>query len=449
MKEEVKRDEVFEASALATMRALGMEPDSWQMEVLTGTEKRLLLNCCRQAGKSTTVAVLSVLETVARPGTRVLIVAPSFRQSRLVFKLAAGFLGRLGRKYVRRHTLQEITLSSSSQIICLPCKEETIRGYSDVRLMIIDEAARVPDDIFKAVTPMLAVSDGRMICLSTPYGRRGYFYNAWAKGGDDWKRIEVPVSQISRIGQDYLDRALREMGESWFRQEFHCSFEALEGLVYPDFARCVVKVDQVPTGRWFGGLDFGLRNPFAAVWGVLDRDDVFWLVGEHYARDQPLAYHAQHLPKRVMWYGDPEGAREIKELRCAGFAVRTGDNDQRPGINTVRSRLQTGRLKILEGACPNLLAEAQLYCYDPDSTSEKPRKEHDHALDALRYVISKIDWRKMATIKKTLPLEELGPPDSEAAAPALPSPLALQPPPAPQPRKWLRYDNEALWTRLN
>jgi hypothetical protein len=82
--------------------------------------------------------------------------------------------------------------------VSLPCKEETIRGYSNISLLIIDEAARVPDDVFRAVSPMLAVSGGRLICLSTPYGKRGFFYDAWARGGADWHRIEIPAQRIAR-----------------------------------------------------------------------------------------------------------------------------------------------------------------------------------------------------------------------------------------------------------
>jgi hypothetical protein len=433
--------ELWRNSALSTMRALEMEPDPWQMEVLTGGHKRLLLNCARQAGKSTTVAALSVLESVGHKRTRVLIMAPSLRQSRLLFKTAVRFLEHVGQRFIKNQNIHELNLTNNSQIVCLPCQEETIRGYSNVRLLVIDEAARVPDDLFRAVTPMLAVSDGRMICLSTPYGRRGFFYEQWAKGGNDWKRIEVPVDQVPRITPEYLEQARRQMGDTWFRQEFLCSFEAMEGLVYPDFARCVVQAEP-PQGRWYGGIDFGLRNPFAAVWGVLDRDDVFWLVGEHYARDKSLAYHAKHLPKGVTWYADPEGAREIKELRCAGFPVRKGDNPRRPGIAAVRARIENGTLKILEGACPNLLAEAQLYRYDSDSeNSEDPVKEDDHAMDALRYLVSKLDHKKMALFRKREP------PD-----PLRPAPLSSNKPPAVPPQrkeqKWLSIHNEALWTRI-
>ena len=311
--------------------------------------------------------------------------------------------------------------------------------------MVIDEAARVPDDLYRAVSPMLSVSSGRMICLSTPYGKRGFFYDAWAKGGADWHRIEVPAERITRIKREVLEGQRRLLGESWYRQEFCCSFEALEGLVYPDFARCVVP-GPAPAGRRVGGLDFGLRNPFAAVWGVLDRDDILWLTGEHYSREMSLAHHARHLPREVTWYGDPSGAREIEELRCAGVVVRRGDNEERPGIAAVRARLEDGSLRVVAGCCPNLLAESGLYRYDTETPgkSEKPIKEHDHALDALRYLISRIDARRMARIRKSSPLVE---PTTDVPEQAGASQAA--PPPSPvKERKWLSIYNEELWTRL-
>lgn len=88
-------------------------------------------------------------------------------------------------------------------------------------------------------------------------------------------------------------------------------------------------------GRKVGGIDFGFRNPFAAVWGTLDGDGVLWLTGEHYCRQRPLSYHAQHLPHDVVWYADPSGATERSELRCAGFTVHAGVNALRPGIAAV------------------------------------------------------------------------------------------------------------------
>jgi hypothetical protein len=429
-------------AASYTMDALGMKPDPWQMDVLTCGHKRLLLNCCRQAGKSTTVAILSVIESVGHDDMRVLLLAPSFRQSKLLFKTTAQILKRVSQHCIMHETTQELDLVNGSQIICLPCEEGTIRGYANVGLLVIDEAARVPDELYRAVSPMLAVSHGRMVCLSTPFGRRGFFWQAWAKGDSDWKRVEVPVDQVPRISKEYLEQARREHGESWCQQEFYCSFEAQEGLVYPDLARCVVQADAPLAGRWYGGIDFGLRNPFAAVWGVIDRDDVLWLVGEHYMRDKSLRFHAARLPKNVTWYADPSGATEIGELRCAGFTMRKANNQRRSGILAVRARIETDRLKILEGACPNLLAEAQLYSYDADSGDE-PSKGNDHALDALRYLVSKLDCKKIALFRRKEPPEPEIPPAPIAANHPL-----VQPTSPSKPRKWLSVYNEALWTRM-
>ncbi len=119
----------------------------------------------------------------------------SFRQSAELFRIVTEFYRRLGSPMLERQTASELQLSNHSRIVCLPCKEETVRRYSHVRLLVIDEAAQVPDDLHRAVRLMLAVSAGRLICLSTPYGKRGFFHDAWANGGDDWARIEVPADR--------------------------------------------------------------------------------------------------------------------------------------------------------------------------------------------------------------------------------------------------------------
>ena len=426
-------------SAVDVMRRLGLEPDPWQVEVLQAGHARLLLNCCRQAGKSTVVALLGLVEAICEAGTKVLLVSRSFRQSTELFRIVTDCYRRLGSPLLARQTSEELQLANLSRIVCLPCREETIRGYSRVNLLIIDEAARVPDDLYRAVRPMLAVSNGRLICLSTPYGKRGFFYHAWAEGGDDWARIEVPADRITRITPQFLVQERRGLGESWFRQEYGCSFEALEGLVYPDFARCVVPGPAPAGGTLVGGLDFGFRNPFAAIWGTQDRDDVLWLTGEHYARQRPLSYHAQHLPRNVMWYADPSGANEHAELRYAGFKVRRGDNAVRPGIAAVSARLENGTLRVVEGACPNLLSEANLYRYSDaadERHDETPVDEHNHALAALRYLIARLDACKMARVPRS--------PDTPSPS----TPDAQSTPSRRPPDPWLRLDNEQLWTRL-
>ncbi|MDQ3175559.1 MAG: hypothetical protein M3Q91_17935, partial [Acidobacteriota bacterium] len=80
----------------------------------------------------------------------------------------------------------ELEFSNSSRIVALPGKESTIRGFSGVSLLIVDEASRVPDELYQAVRPMLAVSGGDIVLLSTPFGKRGFFHHEWTEGGADW-----------------------------------------------------------------------------------------------------------------------------------------------------------------------------------------------------------------------------------------------------------------------
>jgi hypothetical protein len=425
------------------MRKLGLQPDPWQCEVLDTPHKQLLLNCSRQGGKSTAVAALALCEALWVPDTLVVLLSRSHRQSLLLLDEVKRFHERLDRQLLARKTGQELHFTNASRIVALPCEEETIRGYSNVGLLIIDEAARVPDDLYRAVRGFRAVSNGRLICLSTPYGKRGFFYNAWAREPHDWQRIAVPAERISRIQPEFLERERRAIGESWYQQEYCCSFEALEGLIYPDFAKCVVN-ESPPQGRWFGGIDFGLRAPFAAVWGVLDRDDVLWLFGERYGRDKSLAVHRPFLPKYVTWYADPEGAHEGLALRCSGLTVRTAKNAVRAGISAVKARLETGRLRVVQGCCTNLLAEAELYRWDPKEGSERPEKENDHAMDALRYLVYSLDAHKLA--RHVRRGEQVQAVEHEPLPPG-PGPAVPLPEP-PKKRKWLSIYNEALWTRL-
>jgi hypothetical protein len=427
--------------AVRLMTNMGLVPDPWQVEVLQAGHPRLLLNCCRQAGKSTAVAMLGLAEAVFMPGTKVLLLSRSLRQSKELFGILTDFYQRIGAPLKQRQTLSELQLSNFSRIVCLPCKEETIRGFSRISLLVIDEAARVPDDVYRAVRPMLAVSNGRLICLSTPYGKRGFFHDAWVNGGNDWARIEIPAARISRITPEFLAQEQRAMGESWFRQEYCCSFEMLQGLVYPNFSRCVVPGPAPAGGKRVGGIDFGYHNPFAAVWGTIDASGVLWLTGEHYSRKESLRHHAENLPRGVTWYADPSGATEIAELRLAGLAIRGGINAVRAGIGAVSARIDNGTLRIVQSCCPNLLAEAELYRYGDavgDRSGETPVDEHNHALAALRYLISRVDERYMARARGA----------TSAAAPASASPPAGETP-SHKPRKsrfWELADNPEVWT---
>src|SRR5215216_206990 len=212
--------------------ALGMEPDPWQHDLLRSTSDRVLLNCCRQSGKSTMTGVIALHQALYYPGSLILCLAPALRQSQELFGKVLGFYRDLGRPVSSQAERKlSLELENGSKILTLPGSEKTIRGFSGAALLIVDEAARVADELYFAVRPMLAVSGGALIMLSTPYGKRGVFYEEWT-GGHGWERYEVPASQCPRISEEFLEEERASLPPFIFRQEYECSFEETEDQVF-------------------------------------------------------------------------------------------------------------------------------------------------------------------------------------------------------------------------
>lgn len=133
-----------------------------------------------------------------------------------------------------RESALQLHLDNGSRILGLPGKPSGIVGFSGVGLLLIDEAARVSDELYKSVRPMLATSRGRLVAMSTPFGKRGWFYEEYTSQ-QEWDRIQATAYDCPRIPLSFLEEELAALGERWFRQEYLCSFEAAVGQVFdPD-----------------------------------------------------------------------------------------------------------------------------------------------------------------------------------------------------------------------
>lgn len=205
-------------------RLLGIDPDPWECELLLSNEPRIILNCARQSGKSTITAMLALHHALNNSGALVLVLSPSLRQSGELFKKVMLFYKDLGRPVASEtETALTLQLSNRSRIVSLPGKEQTVRGFSGASLLIIDEAARVDDELYYAVRPMLAVSQGRLILLSTPFGKRGFFFKEWSES-PAWKKIRITAHECPRIAPEFLEEERLALGDWWFRQEYLCEF---------------------------------------------------------------------------------------------------------------------------------------------------------------------------------------------------------------------------------
>jgi phage terminase large subunit-like protein len=209
------------------------ECDEWQKDVLLSADKKIILNCCRQSGKSTISAIKAVHKAIYFPGSLVLIVSPSQRQSSELFKKVSELIGTLPEqpKKIEDNRLS-VTFDNKSRIVSLPSQEATVRGFSAPDLVVIDEAARVSDSLYFAIRPMLAVSKGQLILLSTPFGRRGFFHDEWEGTAGSWKKVLITADQCSRISEEFLEDEKRVLGDWFFEQEYYCMFKETVDSVF-------------------------------------------------------------------------------------------------------------------------------------------------------------------------------------------------------------------------
>lgn len=208
---------------------VGFDMDVWQAGVLRSQAQQTIMLVTRQGGKSTVSSIRALHKALYAPGSLVLLLAPSYRQSKELFRKVKDAYNALpDQSSLTSESSLEMEFEHGSRIVALPGKEETIRGFSGVALLIVDEAARVPDALYQAVRPMLAVSGGQIILLSTPFGRRGFYHDVWQNGGPQWHRTKITAYECPRIPREWLEAERKAIGDWWFKQEYLCEF--VEGV---------------------------------------------------------------------------------------------------------------------------------------------------------------------------------------------------------------------------
>jgi hypothetical protein len=226
---EAETDRLLGAAEFARER-LGFRADEKQAAVLDSDAKRGILNCTRQWGKSTVSAAKAVHRAWTQPESLVLVASPTKRQSSMFLRKAAEFLAKLG---VQRRgdgdNDSSLLLPNGSRIVGLPGTEATVRGFA-ASMVFVDEAAIVRDDLYAAMLPMLAVSNGNLWLMSTPRGASGFFYDAWQEDG--WEKHSATVMEASWIHREVIEAHRRSMPEWRFRQEYFCEFTQSDDALF-------------------------------------------------------------------------------------------------------------------------------------------------------------------------------------------------------------------------
>lgn len=217
------------ASASQWARAeLDFDADPYQRELLDSDAPKTIVCGARHTGKSTAAAIKALHEALSEDDALVILAGPTGRQSGLMMEKAKACALRLAVPLApAQPNCEGFKLPNGSQIISVPANADTIRGFSNPRLIIVDDAAFVDDSLFtEALVPMLALGRGKLILLSSPGAPRGFFYEMWRASESSWKRIQARANSCPRIAPEWLGETRREVGEDSFKQEFECEFVA-------------------------------------------------------------------------------------------------------------------------------------------------------------------------------------------------------------------------------
>ena len=211
---------------------LGFHPDPWQASLLRSRSRKIILNCSRQSGKSTVCAALGLHESIYRRPSFGLVIAPTQDQSSELMLKFDEFRGavELPSDYLSTDTKLAVRFANGNRFIARPGSEKSARSFSAVTLLLEDEAARVADALYNSVRPMLAVSNGRHVLMSTPFGKQNHFFKIWDEQRDLWEWYEIPAEKCPRITKEFLEEEQRT--NPWFEQEYHCVFMDAEGSIF-------------------------------------------------------------------------------------------------------------------------------------------------------------------------------------------------------------------------
>jgi hypothetical protein len=186
------RELLYTLSPLHYIRGLGFTPYKWQEAVLRGAHKRKVINGARQAGKSTIVSAKPCHIAKYYPASVSLIVAATEQQAFYDMEKVKDFIAH-DPQYpeVKRDSDRLVTLSNGSWIMVVPATQKAARGPSAPRLILLDEASRIEDIVYRSgIIPML--TDNReceLISISTPNGKQGFFFESF--NNPKWERYEV------------------------------------------------------------------------------------------------------------------------------------------------------------------------------------------------------------------------------------------------------------------
>jgi hypothetical protein len=257
-----------------------MQLDQWQKDVLE-TKGHICLRSGRQVGKSTIISILVGEYAQKHPNRTILVISAVERQAYLLFeKILAHLVENHKDKIatgVKRPTKTILQLKNGTVIYCLPTglSGYGIRGYT-IDLLVADEAAFIGEEVWQAVTPMLATTKGRIILLSTPFGSGTYFYRCF----DDPKftKFHISSEDCPRMDKEFLAREKETMTKMQYAQEYLGEFvDELRQFFSNALIKecCVLKRREaiLKNRRYYLGIDVAAMGKDQSTFEILERSE--------------------------------------------------------------------------------------------------------------------------------------------------------------------------------
>ena len=372
-----------------------------QATILQDQHRFRVLVCGRKFGKTTLAAEEILGCAISKSGRRVLYIAPTkLDAKRLMWDRLKGKLGKsIVREDGTRLEFTIKTVDSGKSDIFLGSWEvfDSYRG-DEFDLIVFDEVQDYKNfwiGWMEAMRPTLTPRRGVALFMGTPKGFTHLYdlYN-FGETKKDFKSFKFTTYDNPFIPVDEIEQVRVDLPEDKFEQEYLASFMKTQGLVYQDFSREKNVTTDFPENYTdtIIGIDFGYTNPAAIIPIGIDGDRGYWIKEEWYKSKQTTDQIAEQalLYKSTKAYPDPAEPDRIAILNKAGLNCREVSKDIVAGVDHVRELFKQGRIHI-HPDCKNLIYELETYRY-PDkkpenNEAEKPVKENDHALDALRYAL--------------------------------------------------------------
>ena len=271
---------------------------------------------------------------------------------------------------------------------------------------LLDEVALMPRSFVEQACARCSVEGAKLWFSCNPDGPEHWFYRDWIcrAGERNARYLHFTMEDNPGLSERVKERYRRAFRGTFYRRFILGEWAAAQGRVYDFFDGSMVQ--PVPAGEleeWHISCDYGTVNP--ASFGLWGRKDGTWYrVAEHYydsrreGRQKTDEEHADDLARLAgdrhirAVVVDPSAASFMETLRRRGFRVVRADNRVLDGVRLTARLLRSGKLVICRG-CEDALREFQLYCWEPGS-QDRVRKEHDHAIDDIRYFAATVAGRE-------------------------------------------------------